>query len=268
MTKQPNLTFIKLGGSLITDKDMPMTAREDVLRRLARELVEFCKSHPKRQILVGHGSGSFGHAVASRYKTQNGVRTDLEWHGFAEVWAAARALNQIVMTSFSEAGLPALAFPPSAGIIAANKQLQSWDLAPIQQALSHGLVPVVQGDVVFDTVLGGTIFSTERVFQYLTGALHPKQILLAGADPGVYRDPTAPEDVIPSITPDTYPAIQASLSGSESTDVTGGMLAKVDLMLELVKADPQLTVRIFSGANPGALAQALEGESIGTALHT
>ncbi|MDY6873823.1 MAG: isopentenyl phosphate kinase [Chloroflexota bacterium] len=267
MTEQSNLIFIKLGGSLITDKNKPMTARKGVIRRLTQELAEFRQAQPERRILVGHGSGSFGHTVASRYNTQNGVRTDEEWLGFAEVWAAARQLNQIVMSSFAEAGLPTISFPPSAGMITVEKQIQSWDLAPIRQALAHGLIPVVQGDVIFDSALGGTIFSTERVFQHLAQALHPAQILLAGADPGVYRDPAAPEDIIPTITPDTYPAIRSTLSGSQSPDVTGGMLAKVELMLALVEADLGLSVRIFSGAPSGALSQALTGEQIGTSLH-
>jgi isopentenyl phosphate kinase len=267
MTEYSNLTFIKFGGSLITDKATPMTARKDIIRRLAQELADFHQVHPERRILVGHGSGSFGHAAASRYNTQNGVSTDEEWLGFAEVWAAARQLNQIVMENFAEAGLPAVAFPPSAGVIAADKQLRSWDLAPIRQALAHRLIPVVQGDVIFDTVLGGTIFSTEEVFQHLAQTLHPAQILLAGADAGVYRDPAAPEEIIPNITPDTYSNIQSGLSGSESPDVTGGMLAKVDLMLALVKADLHLTVQIFSGTQPGMLSRALNREPVGTVLH-
>ena len=32
-----NLVFIKLGGSLITDKSTPFTEKRDVIRRLARE---------------------------------------------------------------------------------------------------------------------------------------------------------------------------------------------------------------------------------------
>lgn len=267
MTESSQVIFIKFGGSLITDKDKPLTAREDIIQRLAEEIADFYKSNPTRQILIGHGSGSFGHAVASRYGTQNGVQTTEEWRGFAEVWDAARQLNQLVMSRLIDAGLPAIAFPPSAGVIAAERELQSWDLRPLKQALLQGLIPVVQGDVIFDTVLGGTIFSTEKVFQHLAQVLHPARILLAGADPGVYRDPAASAEIISVITPDTYNAILPGLSGSQSPDVTGGMVSKVDLMLALVKSDPNLTVQIFSGAQPGGLTRALAGESIGTTLH-
>ncbi len=64
------LTFLKLGGSLITDKDSPHTARPEILRRLADEIVAARQSNPAMQLLIGHGSGSFGHMPAKKYGTR------------------------------------------------------------------------------------------------------------------------------------------------------------------------------------------------------
>ena len=36
--KSPSLQFLKLGGSLITEKDCPSTAREETLKRIAEEI--------------------------------------------------------------------------------------------------------------------------------------------------------------------------------------------------------------------------------------
>lgn len=268
MKPSTELTFLKLGGSLITDKTRPLTARTDLIRQIAQELAAWRSTHPACPLVIGHGSGSFGHSVASQYQTQDGVRTAEEWQGFAQVWSAARALNQILMEQLSEAGLPVLAFPPSAGAISSGKSIQSWDLAPLKLALAHNLIPVVQGDVIFDTKSGGTIVSTEQVFQHLVKELPPGRILLAGADAGVYADPPNPEDIIPLITPDNFEAISSTLSGSAATDVTGGMLAKVALMLTLVKTDPTLKVQIFSGSDPENIQKALSGERLGTLIST
>jgi len=149
---QSNLFFLKLGGSLITDKTRPLTPRIETIQRLATEIVQALRDNQTMQLLIGHGSGSFGHAVAERYKTQT---------------------NQIIYQHLSEAGLPIMAFPPSSGVIAAGKQIQSWDISALETALSHGVIPLVQGDVVFDTELGGTILSTETLFRHLAGFLHP-----------------------------------------------------------------------------------------------
>src|SRR5512146_1620840 len=93
----PELVFLKLGGSLITDKDTPRAPRLDILARLAGEIAEARRQRPRMQIVLGHGSGSFGHVPARKYGTRQGVRTPEEWLGFAEVWKEARALNQIVV---------------------------------------------------------------------------------------------------------------------------------------------------------------------------
>ncbi len=260
------LVLLKLGGSLITDKSQPLTAREDVIQQLADEVAAYHAAHPETQIILGHGSGSFGHAVASQYQTQNGVHSPEEWQGFAEVWAAAHQLNQIVIRHFAAAGLPVITFAPSAGITADNGEVHDWDLTPLQTALSHNLIPVVLGDVIFDRTLGGTIFSTEKVFQHLAKVLHPARILLAGIEKGVYQDPDNPDQIIPLITPSTLGEIRQQVSGSHQVDVTGGMESKVALMLDLVGENPGLTVRIFSAEAPSNLQGVLEGANLGTLL--
>ena len=261
-----NLTFLKLGGSLITDKTRPLTAHTDVIARIAAEIARARHANPQMQLVIGHGSGSFGHATASPHQTQSGGSGQSYWQGFAEVWAAARTLNQIVLESLIDTGLPVIAFPPSAGVIATDKTLSHWDLQPLKHALSHHLIPVVQGDVIFDTHAGGTIFSTEIIFQYLARELHPQRILLAGSDPGVYQDYGQAETLIPRITPQNIAVVLPALSGAKALDVTGGMEAKVLLMLSLAREIPALQAQIFSGSQPNNIEKALSGETLGTLI--
>lgn len=68
-----NLVFLKLGGSLITDKTRPRTVRLDTLKRLCAEIASARKHDPNLQLLLGHGSGSFGHVAAKKYKTREGL---------------------------------------------------------------------------------------------------------------------------------------------------------------------------------------------------
>ena len=87
------ITFLKLGGSLITDKSSAHTARIDVIRRIGLEILD-AWSENKGPLLIGHGSGSFGHIPAKKYGTRDGVSTKSEWAGFAEVHAEATILNE------------------------------------------------------------------------------------------------------------------------------------------------------------------------------
>jgi isopentenyl phosphate kinase len=258
---QPQLVFVKLGGSLITDKKAAMTPRKDVIQSLASELAAAVNASPGLRLLIGHGSGSFGHEVANRYQTQSGGVGEAYWQGFSQVWAAAHELNQIVIQALSQAGLPVMAFPPSAGIITRDQVIQSWNTQPIELALYHGLIPVVYGDVIFDTRLGGTILSTEAVFQHLARVLSPAKILLAGLDTGVYLDEQHIEQIVEEITPATMQAILPALSTSAAVDVTGGMRSKVSMMVSLVSENPALKVHIFSGLEPGNLREALSTQT-------
>jgi isopentenyl phosphate kinase len=261
-----DLQFVKLGGSLITDKTRPHALRSEALRRLAAEIASACDQRPELHLLLGHGSGSFGHVAADRYGTRQGVETPEEWGGFCEVWMEASTLDRLVVTALKNAGLRPIAFPPSAVVVAKAGKVLSWDLAPIQAALQSGLMPVVYGDVVFDTNLGGTILSTETLFVYLAKELHPQRVLVAGLEAGVWQDYPACTRLVPEITPMNYPELEAALGGSDSTDVTGGMASKVEQLLAMVQTVPGLEALIFSGETPGVVEQALLGPVMGTRI--
>lgn len=265
---QHDLVFLKLGGSLITDKDTQRAPLLDVLARLAGEIAESRRKRPQLQLVIGHGSGSFGHIPGRRYGTRQGVRSEQEWMGFAEVWKEARALNQLVIEALAAAGLPVIAFPPSAAVIARDGHPLRWDLHPMQAALDAGLLPLVNGDTVFDEQRGGTILSTEDLFIYLARLLHPGRVLLAGREEGVWADYPACTRLIPEITPENYLAVAAQITGSASVDVTGGMIEKVRTMLDLAGDLPGFEARIFSGLKPGLVKQALLGARPGTGIRS
>jgi isopentenyl phosphate kinase len=264
---QDTLIFLKIGGSLITDKQRPRQPRPHVLERLAGEISRALKAQPDLRLVLGNGAGSFGHVPAKKYGTRQGVHTQQEWHGFAEIWREASALNTLVTDALHAAGLPAVALHPSAAVIAEDGKVLSWDLAPIRHALHAGLLPVIHGDVIFDTRRGGTILSTEDLFDHLAVHLRPEKILLAGLEPGVWVDYPACTQLIPEITPANIQNHLASLGGSNATDVTGGMASKVLQSLELVRRIPELEILIFSGETPDAVELALGGASLGTRIH-
>ena len=251
------LIFLKLGGSLITDKHTARTPRLQVLNRMLSEIAAARAVRPELQLVLGHGSGSFGHVEARRYGTRQGVRTLEEWHGFAEVQAVAGQLNRLVVDAARATGVPVVNLPPSASAICRDGVIESMVTMPLQVALEQALVPLVFGDVAFDEEQGGTIVSTEDVFGYLARTLRPAQVLLAGREQGVlthYPDGA----IIPHIRPDE---VVAAAGGSSAVDVTGGMAAKVREMQALAAAVPGLTVRIFSGELPGLVQAALLGEA-------
>ncbi|MCA9915819.1 MAG: amino acid kinase, partial [Anaerolineae bacterium] len=130
---------------------------------------------------------------------------------------------------------------------------------PIRRSLQAGLVPLVHGDVALDTVRGGTITSTETIFTFLTTNLPVSRIILLGKEDGVYDQQGA---VIPEITPDNFIALRSALGGSDGTDVTGGMLTKVQDSLQLATNPPYPIVQIANGLRADLLRNALLGEEV------
>ncbi len=261
-----SVILLKLGGSLITDKTRPQTARTEVIARIADEIRTALQARPQ-PLIIGHGSGSFGHAVAQQYGTRHGVHTPAQWRGFAEVSVIAARLNRIVADALHEAGLPVMSFPPSASAGCEDGRLITLALTPLRRALEHGLIPLVMGDVAFDDRRGGVIVSTEEVFAFLVDHLPVRDVLLAGETAGVHRNFAAGDlRVIPRITPALWDDIQHGIGGSHGMDVTGGMASKVRDMLILVQRRPTLRARIFSGLTPDNVRQALLGAPLGTEI--
>jgi isopentenyl phosphate kinase len=252
------LVFVKLGGSLITDKKAEATPRPEVIGRLAQEIRAALDKHPDMRLVLGHGSGSFGHVVAQRYQVQMGCT---DWRGYAETGAAASRLNRLVTDTLLAAGVPVVSIQPSASARCRGGSLIELSLYPIQKTLEQGLVPLVYGDVAIDELWGSTIISTEIIFSYLAYALLPQRIILAGEVRGVYSaDPRLNREarLLPVIRASQMNEEIGVLGGSHGVDVTGGMLTKVHLMVDLVRHLPGLRVYLLSGLEPGLLQQALE----------
>lgn len=274
------LVFLKLGGSLITDKTRPYMPRLDVMDDLASQINMALQAHPNLRLIIGHGAGSFGHVPAREYRTREGLpprstplmhrgRDDSEenyWKGYAEVWYQASSLNRHVMNALHKAMVRAISLPPSSSVISSDGKVSIWETTPIRMALAAGIVPVIFGDVVFDEIHGGTILSTEDLFMHLGRALNPERILLAGIESGVWEDFPARTKKIDRITPQSFHEIREGVGKSASADVTGGMESKVRQMLDLAQEVSGVTIQIFSGEEPGNIIKALTGEMLGTLI--
>ncbi|MRS03150.1 isopentenyl phosphate kinase family protein [bacterium] len=260
------LIFLKLGGSIITHKDHTNVADLESIESITQGIKKALDLDPTLQLLIGHGSGSFGHHAARKYGTRNGVSSQEGWNGFAEVALRARELNQIVMDKLINGGLNAVSVSPFSGVQTENCQITSWDTSIISDCLYQRLIPVIYGDVILDHRLGGTILSTEELFAYLAPRLQPQKILLAGLEEGVWKDFPKNTELINEIHPHDFNLMPAGIKGSDSPDVTGGMYSKVQSMIALVKQIPSLEVQIFSAKTAGNVYKVLTGEQTGTII--
>lgn len=252
--------MIKVGGSLITDKTKPFTAREAVIKRLGKEIKAAAGKFPGK-IVLGHGSGSFGHTMAAKYQTQKGIINKQSIKGLALTADAAVQINRIVIKNFLKIGLPVFSLSPSSFLTANNQKPDQIFLRPILEALDKGLVPIIYGDVILDCQNGCCIFSSETTLNILASGLRKRfkilKVIYCGDTNGVYD---GDGQTIPLISQKSFSRFRQAIGGSAATDVTGGMLHKVEESLALARRGiPSL---IINGKKPGNLKKAILGQEI------
>jgi isopentenyl phosphate kinase len=232
-----------LGGSLITDKARPKTPRLGVLERLASEIAAAQRENPALRMILGHGSGSFGHVAGKKYGTRQGVHSPEQWRGFTEVWWDASALNRLVMEALGQAGLPAIALAPVASVIAADGSVASWDLSPLKAALQAGLLPVVSRRRDLRPRRAGRS-GPPKTCSPTWRSICARRILLAGIEPGVWADYPACT-LIPEITPHNLDEVIRPGGLRRHRRHGDGQQGAAEPGLG--PADPGLEVAIFSG---------------------
>ncbi len=265
-----DLVLVKLGGSLITDKRGDCAPRLEVIERLAREIaVALPRMH--EQVVLGHGSGSFGHASAARHGIGSGPLDAVAPRarpgvsalaGVSETRAKAAELHALVTSSLLAAGLAPFTWAPSSALVARAGVPSRGAIEPLLATLEFGLLPVTYGDVVTDRRWGASICSTEAVLRYLAGRLQRRghrvrRVLWLGATAGIY-DPRGV--AVPRVDRDNYARVRRMIGATDGTDVTGGMLLRLDTARALARRGVESW--IIDGRIPELLTAGLLGEKL------
>ena len=235
---------LKLGGSVVTEKDQPETVAAERLAALAADLAAFDGS-----LVVVHGGGSFGHYHAS----EHGVSRTMGSTDAAAARAitdAMRELNDAVVGALADAGVPAVPVHPFS--VAARDEDGSLTLptAAVAGMLDEEFVPVLHGDVITHAGEGVTILSGDELVVALAESLAADRVGLCSAVPGVLD---ADGEVVSTV--ESFDAVADALGESDATDVTGGMATKVRELLGLSAPahvfDADSAAAFLAGDSPG-----------------
>ena len=247
-----SLILIKIGGSIITHKNIPRQADIDQIKKLGLQLYKAQRlGYP---MIISHGSGSFGHVSASLYQTANGIKNKKQLFGLSVVQQDAFQINRIVNQLFLKIGLKVLSFPPSSFCLATNKKLKSIYIEPIVYALKNSSIPLIFGDIIIDSINGCCIFSGETSLDHILKKLLQKKakidkVIQVGDTDGVYD---LNGQTIRNITPKNIKSyLPVFHQNKHQFDVTGGMLHKVQASLEMAKTG--VNVFIINGRQENSL---------------
>lgn len=247
--------ILKIGGSVITDKDSVSAAKKDEIDRISLEIASF-KKEVKMPLILVHGAGSFGHPQAIEHMSKG-----FNANGAYLTHTSVKALNSMVVDSLNKAGLNALPVHPLSSCLLENGNIVEFQTAQIKLMLERDIVPVLHGDVVMDRVLGVAVLSGDRIVPYLAAVTAASGIGAGSNVDGVLDEKG---EVIKKITPRSFIDMKKDIMGAKAPDVTGGMFGKVSELVELSKKG--ISSRVFNAAKKNMVSKFLYGEDVGTLI--
>lgn len=253
--------ILKLGGSVITHKEKPLTINNGAIRRLAYEISQANVS----PLVIVHGGGSFGHPIAKAYRINEGFKDSSQMMGFSKTHQAMTKLNAMVLDALISHNIPAVAVQPSSFIITKSDRIKTIDNKVVKKLIETGFVPVLYGDAVLDSDKGFAILSGDQLVSSLATQLAAECIIVGVDVDGLYtsdpkKDKTA--KLIQHITLQELKKIQHEVKEATATvtDVTGGMLGKISELIPAVEAG--ISVLIVNALKPDNVYKTLKGQEV------
>lgn len=242
---------LKLGGSVITEKDDPETLDGPALDAAADAVADALAGDVSNLVVV-HGAGSFGHHHASRHGVTK-TEGSHEAAAAVEINRSMKTLDEFVLARLHDRDVPAVPVHPFSAASRDRHGTLTLPTGQVRTMLGEGFVPVLHGDVVAHEGAGVTILSGDEVVVEVAEGVDADRVGFCSTVPGVLDDA---DEVIPEIR--SYDEVARYLGDSDATDVTGGMAGKVRELLEL-----GAPASIFG---PGALGEFLSGGTPGTRI--
>ena len=224
--------IIKFGGSVITNKAKECCFKQEVMDRLAAEL-----HHAKKEIILIHGAGSFGHILAKKYRLNDGFKRKNQLEGFALTLATVQRLNNLVLSSLHNHDLPAVSLPPHAVFSLSNHKPSKINTDIFQKYLDLRFMPVSFGDVALDSKLGFSIYSGDLLVELLATEFKPEKVIFVLDEDGLYSANPKIDNNATFLTGVTVKDLEKLTTHSNAhADVTKGMEGKIRTIQHIAKS--------------------------------
>lgn len=224
------ILILKLGGSIVTLKHLgkPAIRRAHVKRIVA--VIKKSYDPKKHSLILIHGAGSFGHLHAHTHGLAQGTKDHPEKTLRAvENQSLDAALNSALTAIFVEAGLPVVGLPTRTLAFNSAGKLKGLEAKSISAALSVGAIPLLHGDMVFDTAWGLSVCSGDVLTPELARIFSVEKVFFASDVDGIFtKDPHQFVDaaLIKETTLQEMASGRIQMSESHNVDVTGGLSKK------------------------------------------
>lgn len=241
-----DLALIKLGGSIVTHKDVPLSANKAATAKILKTL-----SSVKMPMILIHGGGSFGHYWSVKYDIHS--KPDFyDPRGIATVHESMISLNEIIVKLMIKSNMNPYSIPPSELILNHKPILQK--IHQLRNMANGQIIPVTFGDVVYGGHRKFSILSGDELMTLISAVLRPKKIIFALNVDGIFSDLENRRLIR------CFDSVNSVKFARVEADVTGGMKRKVREALKM--ASLGLDVWLVNGLKPKRIAGVLKNVEV------
>jgi len=256
-----SIYIIKLGGSLITNKNKPFSLRENVIRNAISEIVE----SGKKTVIV-HGGGSFGHPIAKKYNIISGLDNSIknQIYGLAKTHNVMTELNKYIVDEFIKKDISAMSIQPSSVFIHDPEKGTDFNPEIIKLTLDLGIIPILYGDIILSRDGNFSILSGDTIILKLCESLKEfniSKVIFTMETDGLYIK-NSESNEIELATSISYKQIESiSIANlKEKIDITGGIKRKLESIKEILDLD--VSVQLINGLKENNIKDALNNKKI------
>jgi len=234
------MLLIKLGGSIITNKKKPLSAKRKTIDNI---VYSFRKIN--EDFVVVHGGGSYGHYWSVKYDMHTKPKK-YDPKGVSIVKNSMIELNTIILDSFLKNKMNPYCLPPT-DFVMGSKPINK-KILEIKKIANSGLIPITYGDALWYGNKKSYILSGDKIMSLLARVLRPRLSIFVLNEDGLYYDMKAKKLI--------YDFKDEKIFIKKTVmDVTGGMTRKVAEASKISKMG--LKVFFVNGNKPERIVNAI-----------
>ncbi|MHA1913407.1 MAG: isopentenyl phosphate kinase [Promethearchaeota archaeon] len=248
MKENNDIILLKLGGSLLTEKNNPLSIREEVVKHAIQQIID-----ADEKIILIHGGGSFGHPIAKKYQISQGLNSTISNQilGLSETHNAMINLNSYLVNQFLEKKYPILSIQPSSIYLKDSKTIIDNSIEVIETALDLDILPILYGDIILDKQGSFSIISGDQIIFELCKNLRRYRVLkviFATETDGIFIKVKESKGLVIELAKKIHPNELESLDLADlgqKIDVTGGIIGKIDSIKKI--SELSIPIQLVNG---------------------
>jgi isopentenyl phosphate kinase len=242
------VTIVKLGGSLITYKDRPLSVNLPSLRVIAREISGHLHTKKSSKLFLIHGGGSFGHFFAKQF----GLTTKfskIDPGGIAVTLTSMLQLHSLILEQLNSKEVFCATILPSELMAPNGKTISVYGNSRVKSIFSCGLIPITFGNLL---LRNGTsrVISGDEIALALVHQFRASKVIFAMDVDGIYPTSQLGGEILREVSPEDKIGVF-----SRKYDVTGGVEMKLQTGIQMSKAGAE--VFFVNGSKEGRLSSLL-----------